>query len=216
MSTLSDMRRSEHKERTRQALLAAARETISAQGFAATTARDVAEAAGVAVGTVFVHFPTMGRLAETLLDETVGQALAQVGDGLPNDDLPNDDLPSDDLPSDDLVDQLLHVSAALYDAYLADPELSRQVVSGSLFEAEPDGPSSRRMAEFAAWVGVRVEAAVAAGRIEPVAPPDAFATFFALYFGVLVLGLRGELDAAGQLDLLGRQLRRTFRPAVHS
>ncbi|MCL2091438.1 MAG: TetR/AcrR family transcriptional regulator [Micrococcales bacterium] len=195
------MRRSEHKERTRQALLAAARETIATQGFAATTARDVAEAAGVAVGTVFVHFPTMGRLAETVLDETVGEALVRAGDGP---------------PGDDLVEQLLHVSAALYEAYLADPELSRQVVSGSLFEAAPDGPSRRRMAEFAAWVGARVEAAVAAGRIEPVHPHDAFWTYFALYFGVLVLGLRGELDAAGQIDLLDRQLRRAFRPAVGS
>jgi AcrR family transcriptional regulator len=196
---LIDMRRSEHKERTRQALLAAARETIAARGFAATTARDVAEAAGVAVGTVFVHFPTMGRLAETLLDETVGEALVRAGDG-----------PS----GNNLVEQLLHISAALYDAYLADPELSRQVVSGSLFEAAPDGPSSRRMAEFSRWVGVRVEAAVAAGQLEPVPPADAFLSFFALYFGVLVLGLRGELDAAGQLNLLGRMLRRTFRPVV--
>ncbi len=197
---ISDMKRSEHKERTRQALLAAARATISTQGFAATTARDVADAAGVAVGTVFVHFPTMGRLAETLLDETVGAALARAGDS----------------PSDDLVEQLLHVSAALYDAYLADPELSRQVVSGSLFEATPGGPSRRRMAAFGSWVGARVETAVASGQIEPVDPQEAFHTYFALYFGGLVLGLRDELDAERRLDLLGRQLRRTFRPAVHA
>jgi len=194
------MRRSEQKECTRQALLKAARETIARRGFAATTAREVAEAAGVAVGTVFVHFPTMGRLAETLLDEMVGEALARAGEGGP--------------PGGDLVEQLLHVSAALYEAYAAEPELSRQVLSGSLFEAAPGGPSRRRMDAFAAWVGARVEAAVAAGHMEPVHPSDAFAAFFALYFGALVLGLRGELDTAGQLNLLGRLLRRTFRPAV--
>jgi hypothetical protein len=72
------------------------------------------------------------------------------------------------------------------------------------------------MAELAAWVGGRVEAAVATGQIEPVHPYDAFLTYFALYFGVLVLGLRGELDAAGQLDVLGRQLRRVFPLAVRS
>jgi len=193
------MRRSEHKERTRQALLKAARERIATQGFAATTARDLAKAAGVAVGTVFAHFPTMGRLAETLLDETIGEALERAGEGP---------------EGDDLVQQLLHVSAALYEAYAANPELSRQVLSGSLFEAAPDGPSRRRMGVFSAWVEARVEAAVAAGRIEPIVPSDAFATFFALYFGALLLGLRGELDTAGQLKLLGRLLRRTFRPAV--
>jgi len=196
---LSNMKRSEQKERTRQAVLAAARERIAAQGFGATTAQDVAGAAGVAVGTVFLHFPTMGRLAETLLDETIGEALARVG-GPP--------------VGEDLVGQLVQVAAVLYDAYRADPELSRQVLSGSLFEAAPDGPSSRRMTEFAGWVGARVEAAVAAKLIEPVAPSEAFAAFFALYFGALILGLRGELDPAGQLDLLERLLRRVFRPAV--
>jgi len=194
------MKRSEQKERTRQAVLAAARETIAAKGFGATTAQDVAEAAGVAVGTVFLHFPTMGRLAETILDETIGAALARVGDGP---------------PGDDLVEQLLHVSSALYDAYRVDAELSRQVLSGSLFEAAPDGPSRRRMAQFGGWVGVRVAAAVAAGSIQPVAPAEAFQAFFALYFGVLVLGLRGELDPEGQLDLLERLLRRAF-PEVRS
>ena len=195
---LINVRRAEHKEHTHQALLAAARQMIATRGFAATTAREVAETAGVAVGTVFVHFPTMGRLAETLLDETVGQALDQAGDP----------------PGDDLVEQLLHVSLALFAAYRADPELSRQVLSAALFEAAPDGPSARRMAEFATWVTSRVEAAVTAGQIEPIPPREAFAVFFALYFGALVLGLRGELDADGQIDLLGRTLRRTFRPAV--
>ena len=198
MSILTDMKRFKQKECTRQAVLKAARETIARRGFSATTAREVAEAAGVAVGTVFAHFPTMGRLAETLLDETVGEALARAGEGGP--------------PEGDWVGQLLHVSAALYEAYAAQPELSRQVLSGSLFEAAPDGPSRRRMDAFAAWVGARVEAAVAAGHMEPIHPQDAFAAFFAFYFGALVLGLRGELDTAGQLQLLGRLLRRTFRP----
>jgi len=196
---LNDMRRAERKERTRQEVLDAAREVIVAQGFAATTARDVAQRAGVAVGTVFAHFATMARLAETLLDETVGQALAAVGD---------------EPDGDDLVAQLVHVSAALYDAYRADPELSRQVLSGSLFEADPDGPSRRRMGEFAAWVGTRVHAAVTAGQIEPIDPQEAFLIYFALYFGVLGLGLRGELDAAGQTEMLDRMLRRVFRSAV--
>ncbi|MCL2012376.1 MAG: TetR/AcrR family transcriptional regulator [Cystobacterineae bacterium] len=192
------MKRAEHKERTRQALLAAAGKTMAAQGFAATRAREVAKAAGVAVGTVFAHFPTMASLAEALLDELVGEALARAGEG----------------PPGNLIEQLLHVSAALYEAYMAAPELSREVVSGSLFEAAPGGPSRRRMAEFSAWVGARVEAAVAAGHIEPIHPQDAFLAYFALYFGVLVLGLRGELDVAGQITLLERQLRRAFRPAV--
>jgi hypothetical protein len=39
-----------------------------------------------------------------------------------------------------------------------------------------------------------VEVAVRAGEIAPITGAQAFAGFFALYFGVLVAGLRGELD----------------------
>lgn len=189
--------RQEQKRRTRQEILGAARSVIAAKGFAATTARDVAGQAGVAVGTVFVHFPTMGRLAETLLDDTVGAALDAAADGLPD---------------TGLVDQLLHVSCTLYDAYRADEELSRQVISGSLFETAPEGPSRRRMTDFADWVGARVEAAVAAGEIEPISREGAFGGFFALYFGVLVAGLRGELDAPAQRTVLHSALHRFLRP----
>jgi AcrR family transcriptional regulator len=189
--------RQERKERTRQDILAAAREVIATRGFAGTTARDVAATAGVAVGTVFVHFPTMGRLAETLLDDTVGAALTTA---------------LADLPAGGLVDQLLHVSATLYDAYRADEELSRQVISGSLFEVAPDGPSRRRIADFATWVGARVDAAVAAGEIAPISAEEAFGAYFSLYFGVLVAGLRGELDAPAQRAVLRAALHRFLRP----
>jgi AcrR family transcriptional regulator len=187
----------ERKQRTRAELLDAARTVIAAKGFPAATARDVATEAGVAVGTVFLHFPTMAGLAETLLDETVGLALTSA---------------MGSLPPEGLIDQLVHVSAGLYEAYRADAELSRQVISGSLFEASPDGPSRRRMAQFRAWAGERVDAAVAAGEIAPICGDEAFLGYFALYFGVLVGGLRGELDDAAQPVLLRSLLSRLLRP----
>jgi AcrR family transcriptional regulator len=191
---LSDMTsRTDRKERTHAHLLAAAREVITTKGFAATTARDVAAAAGVAVGTVFVHFPTMARLAEAVLDETVGTVLDEVGDG------------SGD---PDLVAQLLEVSTALYAAYRAETELSHEVLSASLFEATPGGPSQRRLAAFRDWVAARVQIAVDEGQIAPIDPDTAFAGFFALYFGVLTAGLRGDLDPDGQHQLLESLLRR--------
>lgn len=198
MSMLSGMSsRAERKERTRAEILDAARAVIATKGFPATTARDVAAEAGVAVGTVFVHFPTMGGLAETILDDTVGAALERAHDGL---------------PEGDLIDWLVHVSMTLYDAYRADPELSRQVLAGSLFEASADGPSRRRMAGFQVWVSEQVIAAVAAGRIPPIDPREAFAGFFALYFGVLVAGLRGDLEPAAQPVVLRSLLTRLLCP----
>ncbi|MBU4410985.1 MAG: TetR/AcrR family transcriptional regulator, partial [Actinobacteria bacterium] len=81
---MSVISRTEQKARTRTEILAAARRVVAEQGFATTTARDVAAAAGVAIGTVFLHFPTMGQLAETLLDETVGAALVTAAQQRPD------------------------------------------------------------------------------------------------------------------------------------
>ena len=148
------------------------------------------------MGTVFLHFPTMARLAETLLDETVESALATA---------------REDLPASGLVDQLVHVSTCLYDAYWVDPDLSRQVISASVFEADPQGPSSRRMADFRSWVTRLADDAVTAGALPPIPGDEVFAGFFALYFGVLVSGLRGEVDRATQPAVLRTLLARFLK-----
>jgi AcrR family transcriptional regulator len=165
------------------------------QGFAATTARDVAAEAGVAVGTVFLHFPSMTQLAEAILDQTVGAALEAA---------------ASDRPAG-LIERLVRVAGALYDGYDAEPELSRQVIASSLFESAEGSPSQVRMAQFREWVSAEVVAGIGRGEIAPIDPGQAFLSFFAFYFGALVSGLRGELDRPAQLALLRASLQRTFR-----
>ena len=46
----------ERSQKTRQLILEVAKKIISQQGFENTTAKDIAKAAGVAEGTVFLHF----------------------------------------------------------------------------------------------------------------------------------------------------------------
>jgi AcrR family transcriptional regulator len=195
--------RVERKIQTRAQILAAARQVIRDKGFAATTARDVAAGAGVAVGTVFLHFASMAVLAETLLDETVGAALE-----------PALAAP----PAELVVDEMVRVASALYAGYAAEPELARQVLAGSLFpaasgQAGGSGVSQARLGQFEDWVVAQVERAVSAGEIEPIDGRLAFVGFFALYFGLLVAALRGELGADQHesilRDLLGRLLRPT-------
>jgi AcrR family transcriptional regulator len=186
--------RIEKKAMTHEHVLDAARTVIARAGFAGTTAREVAEEAGVAVGTVFVHFPTMGALAETILDEMVGGAL---------------DRAMRDLP-DGLIDRLLHVAQALFEAYDLNPELSRQVLAGSLFESDPDGPSARRIAEFRAWGCQQVASAVTAGEIPPIDPDHAFSAYFAIYFGALAASLRGEMAPHERRATLRGTLIRLF------
>lgn len=184
--------RAERKQQTREEVLQAAHRVVRRQGFAKTTARDVATEAEVAVGTVFLHFPTMGNLAETLLDQTVASALANAAASRP----------------EGLIERLVAVSSSLYEAYDLEPELSRQVIAGSLFESAPGSPSDLRMQEFGSWVGQEVSEAIQAGEIDEIDPGEAFLSYFALYFGALVAGLRGQLDRDAQLALLRSSLRR--------
>lgn len=211
-------RREESKRRTRAALLDAARTVIREKGFPATTARDVATAAGVAVGTVFVHFPTMTALAETLLDETVGAALEAAGvvpvaEGTADASLSSPSTPrgpsaSPVAAAHGVVERLVAVSEVLYDAYDADPDLSREVIAASLFHHVPGGPSDHRLQAFQHWVEDQVRAGIAAGELGDVEPAEAFLGFFSLYFGLLVAGLRGRLDRRAQLRMLGSSLTR--------
>jgi len=186
--------RTASKARTRVAILEAARMVMSRQGFDAMTARDVAVQAKVAVGTVFLHFPTMAKLAEALLDEVVAAGLKRAQTELP----------------DGLIPQLVHMSRHLYDAYGMEPELSRQVIGASLFEVSPGSPSDVRMREFRTWVMLAVNEAVERGDINPSKAEGAFEGFFSLYFGVLVIGLRGEASREDQVRLLSSLLAQWF------
>ncbi|MCI0384345.1 TetR/AcrR family transcriptional regulator [Streptomyces sp. CNQ085] len=186
--------RRQRKQQTRQALLAAARRVLRRRGLAGLTTRDVAAEANVAAGTFFVHFPDLNTLIETLLDEHIGRALEAAMRTLP--------------PAGDLVGRLVHVAGELYASYDREPDLARQYLSASLFHANPQGPTDRRMAEFRRWVTGELEEAVS---VRAVALPESdllFTAFFSLYFGILVAGLRGELDRAAQLRLLEASLTR--------
>jgi AcrR family transcriptional regulator len=90
----------EKKEETRRRIVECARNLFIDNGFAQTTTRDIAEAAGIATGTMFNYFPTKEALAMTIVaeeceeargeferrmrgDETLAEALfAQVAIGL--------------------------------------------------------------------------------------------------------------------------------------
>ncbi len=61
------------KEQTRTALLKAAYDVFSSQGIQAARMADIAQAAGVSHGTVFLHFPTQERLVAEVLDTYCGE-----------------------------------------------------------------------------------------------------------------------------------------------
>jgi len=56
------------KEETRRRILDCARKLFSDRGFDPTTTRDIAEAAGIAAGTLFNYFPSKEALAMTIVE----------------------------------------------------------------------------------------------------------------------------------------------------
>ena len=67
----------ETREATRAAILEAAKGLFRSQGFAATTTRDLACEAGIAVGTLFNYFPTKEAIVVELMSEALQKAARQ-------------------------------------------------------------------------------------------------------------------------------------------
>ncbi len=65
------------KQETGRRIVACARKLFSENGFEKTTTRDIAEAAGVAAGTVFNYFPSKEALAMTIVDEALDEAAVE-------------------------------------------------------------------------------------------------------------------------------------------
>lgn len=182
-------RRDLAKAETRALLLATARDLFAERGVEATTTREVARRAAVGVGTVFAHFPDKAALVEAVLVEHVDGAL---------------DAAFATMPDGDVVTQLVHVASHLYRAYGERPSLSRSLVASALFLTGSDRPMTVQLDRFRGWVLERLR--VERGE----ATREDFDVFFALYFRVLVGGLRGEIAACDQPRLLDRLVRRSF------
>jgi len=79
------------KQQTRQRLLKTGARLFRKRGFAATTTREIAEAAGIANGTLFNYFPTKESLALTLFAEALagaeGDFVSRNGGGSVEEDL---------------------------------------------------------------------------------------------------------------------------------
>ena len=71
----------ETKAETRARILEAARQLFASGGFEATSTRNIAQAAGIATGTLFNYFPTKEAIVACLASEAAAGAHAQFADG---------------------------------------------------------------------------------------------------------------------------------------
>ncbi|MCX6408157.1 MAG: TetR family transcriptional regulator [Propionibacteriales bacterium] len=76
----ADTSRQAQKERTREAILAAALELSQSQGFAQTSLRQVARHAGVVPTAFYRHFASMDELGLALVEQSFGTLRAMIRD----------------------------------------------------------------------------------------------------------------------------------------
>jgi AcrR family transcriptional regulator len=76
----------EKKEETRRRIVVCARNLFNDNGFERTTTRDIAQAAGIAAGTIFNYFPTKEALAVTIVSEALDAAGAEFEERLRGDE----------------------------------------------------------------------------------------------------------------------------------
>jgi len=196
------MSRAEKKARTRAALLEAARERFSEDGYEGATIRAIAAAAGVSTGSVHAHFPDKRTLLLTCFQEQVDDAVDAAWASLDADAA--------------LLDQLTHLAGYLYRSYATHPALSRVMLQESLFPSSAWAEVFTGQAmSFLGQVAGLFRAALDRGELKRLPGEGALAArnFFAVYFLTLVAGLANDperperwvsdLRASLEVQLLG-------------
>jgi AcrR family transcriptional regulator len=159
----------EVKAATRRRILEAARDRFSEAGFEAATTREIAAAAGIAVGTLFNYFPSKEAIVMALVAEALGEARCQF-EGRPR--------------GESLVEDLFALIAAElrglgpHRGYLR-PVLETALSPLARTEASPDGEAIR--IEHLEAVGRLVAVRVPGESLSPVA----WNLYWTLYTGVL-------------------------------
>lgn len=170
--------RSDQKAATRARILDVARAHLERDGFEATSIRGVATEAGVAAGTVLLHFADKQDLLHAALFEDLESRWAVARKGARHRSLEAD---------------LVAVARAFFEHYAARPALSRALLRESLFAAPP---WSERFAGQVAEVHAHVAALATRAQERRELRPDVDvallgAAFFSFYYFALIAWVQG-------------------------
>jgi AcrR family transcriptional regulator len=179
--------RQEQSEDTRRRIIAAARELFWERGFESTSAEQIAERAGVAKGTVFLHGGSKERLLllayEADVLETATRALATVD------------------PAQPLARALHAVFSHFFELYERDMGLARRFVKEQVVLPHQHNPLAPLTLDFVARLADLIAGRQAEGEVHPDVDPALGAQIsFALYSGVLVGWLSGWIPDAATRD----------------
>lgn len=178
--------RADAKEATRARILEAAKSQLESLGFEATNIRGVAKAAGVASGTVLLHFPDKRDLLHAAMFEDLERTWRAAREAKRR---------------GGLRARLVALVKAFFDYYAERPVLSRALLRESLFAESPWRERfGAQVAEVHRHVAQLVVEAQAAGEVDASLAPDLFgAAFFSFYYFALLAWLQGGHDAPQRL-----------------
>lgn len=171
--------RKDRKALTRARILHVARARLEEVGFEATSIRDVAKAAGVAPGTVLLHFPDKRDLLHAALFDGLEEVWARV---------------RKPTRTRALEPALTAIAQAFYAFYAARPALSRALLRESLFAAPPwSDRFGGQIAEVHAHVAALAYAARDRGELADDLDIDLLgAAFLSFYYFALLAWAQGR------------------------
>jgi AcrR family transcriptional regulator len=187
----------------------AARKLFRRKGFEATTTREIAAAADIGAGTLFLYAGTKEDLLVLIFREEIGRV---VDDALAT------------MPARPLLEQVLHLFGAMITLHERDRGLARVFVRELPFVDDRRHGVAEMIASMLAGIANLVEAAKARGELRADVPATHLAqSLFGLYFFQLQRWLGGDpispqqrdrgLLAALQLQLDGLRNDRPKTPA---
>ena len=198
-------RRERNKQEKLARIVGAARALFRDQGFTETTTQQIAEAADIGAGTLFLY----ARSKEDLLVmvfrdemiETARRAFVEIG------------------PDQPLLDQLIELFAAMLDYHARDTALARILLKEAMFP-EVDGRHtdiSELLGVIYAGIAEMVTRARASGRCHQAANPHRVAeNLFANYYMDLLGWLAGVTTRDQFLGRLRQHLAITIGDAPHA
>jgi AcrR family transcriptional regulator len=197
--------RRDKKEETREKVRRAALELFTDLGFDETTTKAVADRAGVATGTVFVHARDKVDLLCLVMHGEIEATVTSAFATLPGPETP-------------LLERLLHVFRAVFAMYGRHPKLAPAFIKNLPGANGPNGLAvSQNTFEFLGRLAALLSDAQARGEIAGDVPPLLFAqNVFALYYfsllgwvsGYTTLELAVDPHLSSALALLLRGLDR--------
>lgn len=200
-------RRADQREETRETIRRAAFELFSTRGFDDTTTQAIAERAGVAHGTVFVHASDKADLLFLVMHDRLDKVVRDQFESMP---------PATEAR---LIDRLMHVFSALFRMYNEHPKMGAAFVK---HQPSGTGPNAQRvnaltmafLGRLAMLISESQARAEVASDLNPVLCAQ---NIFGLYFVALLTWLTGHLPDEEALDAMARaslslQIR-GFRPS---